>query len=268
MKATRLTRDRALILFFILAFAISWSIAVPLGLANQGLGPPLPPTLHFLVAFGPAVAAIIVTALTGGRAGLRELGGRLVKWRVGWPVFLFAVFSPFVFFLIALVPARLIDGVWSLDSFGFVTELGVRGLTGWFVWLFTFALGEETGWRGFALPRLQHGRSAARATAILAAVWAAWHLPFFLYNYEFSLFGMVALFVSLFFGTVVLTGLYNAAAGSVLMTIFWHASLNTVTAGAEGITAALVSAQVILLAIYLGRRYGPESFAPREKHSL
>ena len=69
-----------LIAFFVLAYAVAWAF-VPFGSFG---------------AFGPLVAALVVVPLTQGRAGLRELGSRLVRWRVRWFWYLVALGLPLV----------------------------------------------------------------------------------------------------------------------------------------------------------------------------
>jgi membrane protease YdiL (CAAX protease family) len=124
------------------------------------------------------------------------------------------------------------------------------------LWIFTYGLGEETGWRGFALPRLQEGRSDFSATLILAVFWALWHLPQFFYAFELS-FMSTGWLVGLFFGAVFLTWLYNSSS-SILIVAVWHGCYNYVTASTAetGILPAALSAVVIFWAIMLLRKYG------------
>ncbi len=73
-----------LVAFFVLAYAISWAIELPLAASKQGLiSFPMPFALHYLAAFGPLLSALVVTGLTQGREGLRALFAGLFKWRVG-----------------------------------------------------------------------------------------------------------------------------------------------------------------------------------------
>ena len=78
---------KSLVAFFVLAYSLSWAVEIPLALRAQGLiSAPIPWWLHYLSAYGPLLAAVIVTGITSGRAGLRELFGRVFKCRVrpGW----------------------------------------------------------------------------------------------------------------------------------------------------------------------------------------
>jgi membrane protease YdiL (CAAX protease family) len=148
------------ITFFVLAYAVAWAF-VPF----ESFG-----------AFGPLVAALIVVPLTRGWAGLRELGSRLVRWRVRWFWYLVALGLPLAIHLVAagLNVATGAD-VWS------ITEVSVSAV------LLTFLirlvhptdgpLGEEPGWRGFALPGLQTRYSPLAATTILALLVTGWHHP-------------------------------------------------------------------------------------------
>jgi hypothetical protein len=71
---------RSLIIFFALAYIISWSVGVPLALQTQGIIPPLLPLWsHYLVAYGPLLSAIFVTWNSQGSYGLRQLGKHLVE---------------------------------------------------------------------------------------------------------------------------------------------------------------------------------------------
>jgi len=254
-------RKHPLVTYFVLAYGFSWAVHIPLALSAHGLlAAPLPPGPHFAGAYGPALAAFAVTGITLGAPGLRDLLGRILHWRVGIGWLLVAVFSPTLLFLVSAVIVRLWDRAWpDFGQFGHISEFPNLGwLAGWIVWTLTFGLGEETGWRGFALPRLQRNRSARSATLILGGLWALWHLPQFFYNYELTLLGVVAFTVSIMSGALILTWLYNSTGGSVLVTTLWHGAFNTAVAGAQGAVAPLVSGLVVLAALLIARGSGPE----------
>lgn len=257
-------------LYFLLAYLFSWCAYVPLALQGQGVLSGLPPWLHLAGAYGPFLAAFIVTAGTAGRQGVRELLGRLARWRIGWGWLLIAALSPVAVFGAVVLVMRLVTGTWqAAGGFGQVAELpGLGWLAGWLAWILTFGLGEETGWRGFALPRLQARHSARDASLILGLLWAGWHAPAFFYNYELSLFSVVAFVVSIVAGAMVLTWLYNSTGGSVLATILWHGTYNAAVAGGDAVVSAAVTAVVIAAFILIIRCYGPETLSSRPKHVL
>jgi uncharacterized protein len=92
-------------------------------------------------------------------------------------------------------------------------------------------VGEEPGWRGFALPGLQATRSPLVSTAILAVLITVWHLPlFFLEGGELPLSTIVGGIVGPFAFTVMATWLFNHTGGSVLLTILLHASEGSIQA--------------------------------------
>ena len=124
------------------------------------------------------------------------------------------------------------------------------GIGALLVWFLTFGPGEETGWRGFALPRLQKGRSALAATVVLWVFWALWHLPLFFYLYDVTV--IVGLFLGLLAGAITFTWLYNSTGGSILMTAGWHGAFDFVTGCITckaGIAAAILSTCVMIWAV-------------------
>jgi membrane protease YdiL (CAAX protease family) len=253
-------RRHPLASFFFIAYAVSWGIAVPLALQAQGVvAPRLPWSLHYLTAFGPAAAAFLIARLLRKPAGAKRaqrasVVGPMLWWTVG-------VGSPLLLFVIAQVGARIVGQTvptWtSLGRINFLPDLGVMA---WGLWFVTSGLGEELGWRGFALPRLQRTHSAMTSTLLLSIGWAGWHLPAFFYVPSYTAIGLHILpgfFLGVLAGAIVLTWLYNSSGGSVMAAALWHASFNFVTASpnAAGLVAAITSTLVIVWAVAVVWRY-------------
>ncbi|NIM94514.1 MAG: CPBP family intramembrane metalloprotease [Anaerolineales bacterium] len=259
-------RTRDLIAFFVLAYAFSWLVGIPLALSNQGvIQPVLPEWAHYLFAFGPLLSAFFVTWLSEGRSGLRVLGSRIVMWKVR-PIWWVVALSPL---LIGLAVSLLLNAFTpeeiTLATLGEVEFLPPLGIGALLLWILTFGVGEETGWRGYALPRLQYGRSAFPATIILWIFWALWHLPVFFYLYDPSI--ALGWFIGLFAGAVLFTWLFNSTAGSVLIGTVWHGCFNYITspqAGA-GMLATVVSTIVMIWAVVIVVVYKPTNLSHAEK---
>lgn len=251
--------SRYLVAYLILAYAISWSIAVPLALGNQGIIPAiLPSWTHYLVAYGPMLSALIVTGIGQGKSGLKDLIRRMFMWRV-CPKWWLVAFSPLIIGLaVIFLLNRLAGSQIDLSDLGMVNYLPPLGVGVLLLWILTFGLGEETGWRGYALPRLLNRRSALGATLILTIFWALWHLPQFFYQFEPSM--AAGWLIGLFAGSVLLTWLYNSTQGSILMVAIWHGCFNfmTATTAATGTLPAVMSMIVILWALIVIIRYKPK----------
>lgn len=254
---------RPLILFFILAYALSWLVELPLVAVARGwTSYPVPFALHYLAAFGPMLAAFIVVGLFEGRRGINLILKKLVQ-RVHLTWLLFAVGSPLLLFVIALLLNRVTTGVWSdLRLLGEVDYLPYLGVPAALVlWLITFGLGEEVGWRGYALPRLQKRYSALTATFVLGGLWTFWHLPAFFYRDTYMemgfLTGLPMLLFSILAASVVFTWLYNSTGGSLLAVTLFHGLFDFFSvSSAGGRSAAIVmSAAVTVWAVLLIRRY-------------
>jgi uncharacterized protein len=218
------TRQHRVVVFFGLAFLISWW-AWPF----YALG--LAPTAFF--PCGPIVAALIVIGVTEGWSGYRSLGARMIRWRVGWLWWLVAVGTPLAVLAIAAlgnvaiwgapVPV-LTDMAWS----GMALAAAIR-----FVNPLDGPLGEEPGWRGYAVPQLQTSRSPLAAGLVLALVAAMWHLPLVATG-ELAPVGLPITFAI----TLVYVWLFNRTGGSVLLTMVFHVAQGTVTYAALGFTGA------------------------------
>jgi membrane protease YdiL (CAAX protease family) len=266
-------RQRHFLLYIMLAYLISWGIEIPLALKAQGwITLEIPFSIHYLAAFGPLIAGIALTWREAGNAGLKELLSRTVKWRVE-PIWWLVALSPLLLFLLLVVVVRLFQGFWIdigiLGRFDFLPNLGVWVVL---VWLATYGFGEEVGWRGYLLPRLQRDRTAWSATITLWMIWAIWHVPSFFYLHTVSGIGTLIGFVlGVLAGAVFLTWLYNSSGGSVLIVAVWHGLFDYVTACTEcksGLVAATVSTMVMIWAVIVYSLFKPTNLSRRERHAL
>lgn len=255
-----------LILYFVLAYAFSWVIGIPLALEHQGLmAPVLPVWTHYFVAYGPLLAAVLVTGISEGSAGLKKLGERLTLWKVR-PIWWVVAFSPLIVGAVVILVFVFITGepisIASLGEVHFLPPLGIGALG---LWILTFGLGEETGWRGYALPRLQQNRSALSATLILASFWALWHLPQFFYLFDPRI--AVGWAIGLFAGAIVFTWLFNSTGGSILILAIWHGSFNFMSASdaGNGILAAVVSTLVMIWAVVVIWWFKPQNLSSQPR---
>jgi membrane protease YdiL (CAAX protease family) len=247
--------------FFALTYLLSWLIWIPLALSHLGIGPLRIPEetsggVRLLGVLMPATAALILTALAGGRAALRALLGRLAIWRVNWKWWVAAVLvQPLLLGLVALV-YNLLGGQPALTALPAVSA-GALAVIIFFLLLAT--LGEEIGWHGVALPGLQQRYSALASTAILALLWAAWHLPFWLLMDTFTQYGIGYLalnFLFVFPLTVYVNWIFNHTRGSILLAAAFHVSFNIVNVAWLPVTVnigafALLIAAEWLIALWL-----------------
>jgi len=215
-------RRRELTLYFVLAYGIAWIVWLPLILGQNGLGwthsragmfPWLP-----LGTIGPFAAALIAQAICCGNLRAFRLWTSLPRMLLGTLVG-----------MVCILVAR-----WPLAGIG-MTQSGFRtwdwaallDFRHWFIpMLIAGPLGEEPGWRGFALPRMQSRWGATRASIILGVLWAGWHLPLFLVH------GWTTAPVWVFFFivtglSVIMTFGFNLSRGSVIVAILLHDTHNS-----------------------------------------
>jgi hypothetical protein len=238
-----LVKRHPIITFFALTYVIGWGL-IPFWTFQAG---------------APFIAALIVIPLTRGLSGLKELGLRMIRWRVRWYWYVAAVGVPLaVVSLTAGLNVALGASVPSLTGVGsFTTILMVFAIR--LVNPGDGALGEEPGWRGFALPGLQgSGYSPLVSTLVLGALVTGWHVP--LLFLEKGLL-QPSIIVGFLLGTMAVTfwytWLFNHTGGSVLMTLISHGVQGTITigglwsVGADFARANLITG-IVLLAVAIG----------------
>jgi uncharacterized protein len=216
--------------FFALTFLLSWLIWIPLVLSRQAVIPVSIPAgtvtlLSFLGVLMPAVSALLLTAVGGGRKAVRVLLLRLVLWRVGWWWWAAAVLGQPALLLLTALVYVLWRGNMPVTSAPLTTSTMI--VTIFFLLLAT--LGEEIGWRGVALPTLELRRSALRAGAMLAIVYATWHTPYWLLQTTFEQYGAYYLALNWLFAiplTLYLTWFFNGGRFSILLAVACHLSFN------------------------------------------
>ena len=222
-------------LFFVLiAYGVTWIVWLPFLLSADGLGlmsfssPLSLIVIGGLATFGPALAAFIMTGVTEGREGIYRLLRKLVLWRVRLRWYLFALLGLPVILALGTI---IVPG--NLASFEPMDPLSMLlAYLPFFVYpalILGGPLGEEPGWRGFALPRLQRRHGPLVGSLILGVIWTFWHVaPVWLASWYaagmLNIYNLVLYLLFITSWTIVFTWVYNNTRGSVLMAILVHAS--------------------------------------------
>jgi len=227
-------RKHGLFFYFLLTIVITWGgiyMAVGLDgiLGNEAIPDNRMPILYSVTLLGPIVSSLIMTALADGKAGFRNIGSRLFKWRnnIGWyalalltvPLMVTGLLLILSRFSIKFTPAILLEkNKGSLLALGIFMGLAV----GFF---------EEVGWTGFALPKLRERYSVLKSGLLLGIFWGLWHLPLFVASTKTSgsvspiIYLVVLLFSFLPIYRVIMTWVYERTE-SLLIAILMHAPLS------------------------------------------
>lgn len=252
-----LVRRHPVLAYVVIAYAVSWAAWTPL-LLRGALVTPGGSVSHFPGFLGPVLAAFVVSALTDGAGGVRRLLRRLVL--ISRPVrgFVLCAFSPLAFILLALAVAPLVGRAPALTDFAKYSGLPVLPLP--LLALIAFlgnGVGEETGWRGFALERLQQRFGPLAGAVVLGLIWAGWHVPSFPVIEGYRSMGLGTLLggflVGIVCGSIVLARVANRTAGSVLAVSIWHLFYNfgAATQAARGVVGVTTTSCVMVWAAIL-----------------
>lgn len=233
------------------------------------MGSVYPSDLWFIFIYGPFLTGVLVTAIADGRSGLKTYFGRIVRWRVGIQWYVAALLIPPVLRLSAVL-LNVLAGAPVPTSIQWPAWIDV------FMEAFLFiSLGEEPGFRGFALPRLLEGRSALAASLILGVLHAIWHIPLFIFGSDSPI--IIPIIIS---GAVLNTWLFNKTNGSVLLTMLLHTSVHIMTyifnpmfSGADAdrsliMLAVAYVAMAVLLPILTGKELGRKPEAPMDSMAV
>ena len=225
--------------FFVLAYLISWVLWLPLLYGRFALGwtgwegsgwTSLRPYLGMLGAIGPALAAVIMTATLHGRAGLRTLSQRLLLWRTPRWTWLLALYASWalatiIAFTLGLAPVKTVSLGFAFALINLPVLIFILQAP-----LLIGIVGEEVGWRGFALPALLQRFNPLVASLLLGVGWIFWHAPLavfpewrghqplglFVFNYALLVLPL----------TLIFTWFFRRTHGSILLAIVLHRAFN------------------------------------------
>ena len=239
----QLMKRHPLVTFFLLVFILTWVVWVP-----RASGAPLG-VLGQAWTWIPAIAALLAAALTGGRGALRELGSRLVRWRVGWQWYVVVILGPAVFSLAVAGIYALFGGSWA-EAAPPAILAGPLLLLPLFLAILTLTdgLGEELAWRGFALPRLLTRYNALVASVVLGVIWALWHLPL-LWTEGNGMFHLPVwlLLLDLTAKAILFTWVFLHTRGSVLIAMLFHGATNLFLVSPEVVSTGDLEVAVLAM---------------------
>lgn len=222
-------KRHSLIIGIALMFLYTWTI----DLSSSGVLPfKVPFFVVLTLGWGFIFVSLLMTWLTLGKDEMAKLFKRFFLWRVDWKWWLVAILLLPALRFAAIPLTAWLTGVpadFSHPMIRDVVPLDAPLLALVVPWIIFEILtnGEEMGWRGYVLPRLQAKYNALVASLIVGVIWAVWHLPKFLgtgFNDELSFVWFTIAHLAL---AVLYTWLYNNTHGSLLLVVLFHAAGNT-----------------------------------------
>lgn len=208
-----------LLSFFVLSYAFTWVVAL---LTTQMKGFQTHSLVGFLMLLGPTVSAFAVSALAGGATGVKKLLAGFTRWKFN-PLWILATLSltliPLLVAFAYMLAGNPVKGIAPGATLPFLL------LNALYTLLFG-PVAEETGWRGFALSRLQRKFNVLLSSLILGVVWAFWHLPFYFMSgggagIPFPIYVVLVTTI-----TVFITWIYNNTKGNLALCILAHFCFN------------------------------------------
>jgi membrane protease YdiL (CAAX protease family) len=220
---SQLVRRHPLAAFLVLTYGLTWALWIPLDIFRDTVAGPYTSLALLIGSNIPSAVAIVLTLVGFGWGATRKLLGRLLIWRFSWR-----------WYLVLLAPTALVVGTITLVAVtrgGPTAALAMPLLNAiFFVAFMTFpgsAAGEEIGWRGFALPRLQSTHTALTASLVVGTLHGLWHLPLWLRgDADHRLSAYPAFLIQALALAVIYTWLYNSTKGSLLIVVLFHTATN------------------------------------------
>ena len=236
--------------YFLFVFIFSWVIWIPLVFSHMNIEPfnileNISPLIRLFGVFGPAIIAYILCK-KAGKSETSTLIKRLKIWKVSWKWWMIVVLlQPFLLILTALIYNAFGD-----KKLNFNGAIDIFGVIFYVIMLFLASSGEEIGWRGVALPKLQTKYNALLSSIILAIIWFIWHIPFWMLQDIYSTLGIgywVLNFIFFLPTTVLITWFFNNTQGSILLSIVFHLCFNIVNVTIVEVTSLIVPYEILIV---------------------
>jgi len=260
-------QKNTLLAYYLLAVIITTVASLPLILSTQGIiAQHVSPEWHPLGALGPILGACLVVYFTQGKLGLANYIKSLRDTKFSLKLLLFSISSlllyPVVATAVSLFSKQTGQGFSQLSPIWWISLL-ISSLV--------YGIGEEAGWRGFALPRLQARMNALWSIFILTIFHALWHIPFFYYRMQFEGFALFGFFIGMLAGGIIMTYLYNESGGNTLLPILFHTTFNIAAQVSletfPEVTYTLTTLQMIT-AVLIVVIYRPTNLATRARYAI
>lgn len=210
--------------FFVLTFAWSWLLGF-IAIYTTPYAPNFSMVVSIISGFGPSIAALVTVAFFSGRKELKDWLKNALNWRVGWQWYALAFFiPPLVMFLAQSIHWILGGTIPTSPAVGHIPlAIANFGL----VFLIGGPLGEELGWRSYAVPALGLKMGWRAASLAIGVIWGLWHVPLFLTAGTAQFQMSLAMFMlNILAGSILFSWLFMQSAGSVIPSLIAHTSLN------------------------------------------
>jgi membrane protease YdiL (CAAX protease family) len=218
-------QQKPFLFFLIFTFAISFITGFPTVFVPGKFE-----VLSYLSNFGPALGALIVVGVAEGTDGIKNLVRSLFQWRVSFVWYLVVLLGPALTMVTAVLFYNIFGGNGSaqnLDNWLSILPQHLIVIISLFLFMMVGIWGEEIGWRGFALPKLQKAYHPLLASLILGVIWAIWHLPaFFIENSQQAQLGMTYFFLATLGYSILYSWVYNGSKESLFMIWLLHSANN------------------------------------------
>lgn len=214
--------------FMVFTIVYSWTLWLLMILSARGSLPFSFPT-NFLGSFGPAIGALIVTGITGGKSGIKAMLGSMIRIRASVKSYLLAVFLIFVMYALTVLLYMMV----SREKLHFESLPAISQMILYFFIIAVLGgpLGEEPGWRGFLQPALMKRYGPLSVSIIIALFWFFWHIPlFWLEGAEQEGGSMIFFALMVLSMSFLFTILYIESKGSLFLAILFHTIINYVSA--------------------------------------
>ena len=221
--------------FFAATLGIGWLLTI--AAAQLSSNPLLLPLIAIPISFVPAAMAWLVLRMGGTADERRAWRDRLTRVRVGWRWYAIAVLA---------LPLAYLAGLGIATAGGGAFPFHLQALAFFPIFLLT-NFGEEIGWRGYALPKLQDRMSPFAASLLLGVLWGAFHWVALAGNADAPLAYVAVTTIQLTAVSVIMTFVFNGSGESVPIVALMHAMYDTVAIG----VAPLVETGVPLMAFSL-----------------